>query len=157
MKWTLILADQDIKQEIMNWGTGVTIAILAFMAFILSMVVQTFTRDADLIQDDYYVNEANYDSDKAATKNYSSGEQNVIFQKTNKGVLLMSPGTEIQDGKILFYRADKKIWDREYSVNLDDNFSQVFPITDFHFGYYDIRLSWEDDGIAYLFEDEILM
>ena len=141
----------------MNWGKGITIAIIAFMAFILSMVVQTFQRDADLIQDDYYINEANYDSDKAAAKNYDLSELNVIFQRTNKGVLLMSPGQEIKDGTILFYRADKKLWDRKYPVNLDENYSQVFPINDFHNGYYDIQLSWEQEGIAYLFEDEILI
>ena len=40
----------------MNWGKGITIFMIAFMAFIGSMVYYAFTKNADLVQEDYYEN-----------------------------------------------------------------------------------------------------
>ena len=139
----------------MNWGTGITIAIVAFMTFILSMVVQTFSRDADLVQEDYYESEVNYDKNKEAEENFNASNKNVIFQTTPEGVLLMSPGTNIREGEVHFYRPDAKKWDKKYEVNLDENFSQLFPISDFHEGFYEVRLSWIEREKDFLVIDEI--
>ena len=46
--------DPDFKKIIMNWGKGITIAIVLFMGFIISFVVRAFNRDSDLISDNYY-------------------------------------------------------------------------------------------------------
>lgn len=139
----------------MNWGTGITIAIVAFMSFILTMVVQTFSRDADLVQEDYYESEVNYDKNKYAEENFNNSNKTVIFQKTEEGVLLMSPGSEITNGEVHFYRPDKKKWDKKYEVNTNENYSQLFPIADFHTGFYEVRLSWNDGQEDFLVVDEI--
>ena len=48
----------------MNYGRGITIFMIAFIAFIASMVYYAFTKNADLVRDDYYENELLYDQQK---------------------------------------------------------------------------------------------
>ena len=48
----------------MNYGKGITIFMIAFIAFIASMVYYAFTKNADLVRDDYYENELLYDQQK---------------------------------------------------------------------------------------------
>ena len=44
----------------MNWGKGVTIAFILFVGFIMFMVVGAFRENFDLVSDDYYLEEINY-------------------------------------------------------------------------------------------------
>ena len=52
----------------MNYGKGITIFMIAFIAFIASMVYYAFTKNADLVRDDYYENELLYDQQKEEQK-----------------------------------------------------------------------------------------
>ncbi|MCS7005281.1 MAG: FixH family protein [Cytophagales bacterium] len=40
-----------------NWGTGILIAIVIFMIFIISLGIYMITRPNDLIKKDYYEDE----------------------------------------------------------------------------------------------------
>ena len=55
----------------MNWGKGITIFMLAFIGFIGSMVYYAFTKNADLVRDDYYENELAFDQSKTDKSNYT--------------------------------------------------------------------------------------
>lgn len=141
----------------MNWGKGITLVIIAFMGFILSMVIKAFSKDADLVEEDYYENELLYNSEKDAAYNFENTEKTLVIQKTDKGVLLIMPGeNEVKNGVIEFYRPDKKTWDRTFDLNLDENYSQVFPKDEFHFGFYEIKVSWNDGEQDYIAKNELM-
>lgn len=52
----------------LNWGHGLTVFIVAFMALILSFVYRSFQRDIDLISPDYYQKEIAFQSQINAKK-----------------------------------------------------------------------------------------
>jgi hypothetical protein len=71
--------------KIMNWGKGITIFMVAFMAFIGSMVYYAFTKNADLVEEDYYENELNYDKNKESKSNYDVMEEESNAHSTRRG------------------------------------------------------------------------
>lgn len=141
----------------MNWGKGITIFMIAFMAFIGSMVYYAFTKNADLVDDNYYNNEINYDKNKESKSNYNILADKIILSQKEEGVVFQFPENVVQtiDGKITFYRPDQKKYDREFNLTLNENNQQVLDYTNFKEGYYDVSVEWTDGSKNYIFEDNI--
>lgn len=141
----------------MNWGKGITIFMVAFMAFIGSMVYYAFTKNADLVQEDYYENEINYDKNKESKANYDVMEEKVMLTQKEEGVVLEFPGHIVlaDEGKITFYRPDQKKFDREFDLKLNENHQQILSYENFKEGYYDVTVEWSDGAKNYIFEDQI--
>lgn len=140
----------------MNWGKGIAIAIGVFIIYIASFVYIAFTKDADLIRDDYYENELAFDDTKAKRLNYKNLAFNVEVEQNENGVKIRFPQdyNEIS-GSIFFYRPDKKKYDRSFDLNLDNIGEQVLAYDNFKEGYYDLSIDWKDKETEYLFETSI--
>jgi hypothetical protein len=141
----------------MNWGKGITIFMVAFMAFIGSMVYYAFTKNADLVEEEYYENEINYDKNKESKANYEVMEQKVMLTQKEEGVVLEFPEHVVlaEEGKITFYRPDQKKYDREFDLQLNENNQQILSYENFKEGYYDVTVEWSDGAKNYIFEDQI--
>lgn len=142
----------------MNWGKGITIAMLAFMAFIGSMVYYAFTRNADLVRDDYYENELAFNEIKEEKSNYTNLDEPINIVKNESGVFFTFPSNfkTVKDGEISFYRPDQKKYDRKFELKLDKNNNQNIEYSHFNTGYYDISIHWKDAANkGYIFESSI--
>ena len=53
----------------MNFGHGITIALIAFVIFILTLVTSFLRQDVDLEYTDYYTRELVFNETKEATEN----------------------------------------------------------------------------------------
>lgn len=141
----------------MNWGKGITIFMIAFMSFIVSMVYHAFTKNADLIEENYYENEVNYDRNKASKSNYAQLTDKITLTQREDGIVFTFP-SQIKpetEGKIIFYRPDQKKYDREFELQVNDKNEQVLDYTHFREGYYDVSVEWSDGIKSYIFEDHI--
>lgn len=140
----------------MNYGKGITIFMIAFIAFIASMVYYAFTKNADLVRDDYYENELLYDQQKEEQKNYASLSEKISINKEERGIVFYFPkNTNDYKGKINFYRPDQKKFDREFDLVVDKNYEQVLEYKNFKEGYYDVYIEYTSQGKGYLFQDKI--
>lgn len=141
----------------MNWGKGITIFMIAFMTFIGSMVYYAFTKNADLVEEEYYENEINYDKNKESKANYDVMEEKVMLTQKEEGVVLEFPEHVVlaDEGKITFYRPDQKKYDREFDLKLNENNQQILSYENFKEGYYDVTVEWSDGAKNYIFEDQI--
>jgi len=141
----------------MNWGKGITLFIAAFMVFIASMVVFAFTKDADLVRDDYYENELAYDKNKANKVNYQELNKKIVVSKTEAGIVFQFPESVNSEskGKITFYRPDQKKFDREFELDVDTIHQQILAYKNFKEGYYELQVEWTNGDITFLFEDKI--
>lgn len=143
----------------MNWGKGITIVLLAFMGFIGSMVYYAFTKNADLVRDDYYENELAFDQTKGEKANYTALEHKIYVEKNELGVNFIFPEDLNADkgGKIAFYRPDQKKFDCEFELDINSDHIQRLPYSNFRDGYYDISIHWTDaNNTTYIFESNIL-
>ena len=66
-----------------NWGTGIVITIIAFIAFIMYFVITMSTDNAyshDLVTDKYYQEELNYQEEINAEKNAKKLSENIKIE-----------------------------------------------------------------------------
>lgn len=141
----------------LNWGHGITLAILAFMSFIIYIVVQTYSLNADLVQDDFYEEEIRTNDKKLMGQNYAKLNAKIEVEQKETGIIVRFP-EELANasGRIQFYRRDDKRLDKFYEINLDKNNTQTLAYSEFLTGAYDIKIECEKNKVKYLHQSSIL-
>ena len=77
-----------------NWGTGIAIAIVGFISFIMYFVITMSTDNTyshDLVTDKYYQQELEYQKQIDAEKNASNLENNIKIIPTKEGLQIQFP------------------------------------------------------------------
>jgi hypothetical protein len=142
----------------MNWGKGIALVLITFIIYISSFVYVAFTKNADLVSEDYYENELSYDQTKAEKANFIALNSKIQIDKEVEGIIFQFPNEleQLKEGSIEFYRPDQKKYDRSFDINLADGNIQAIDYNNFVDGYYDISIRWEDqDDKAYIYESSI--
>lgn len=145
----------------LNWGTGIVLAFIGFIGFILFFVIQMNTNkklDHDLVTEDYYEQELEYQNDIDKEKNAKKLKQNISWEKTSEGILIKFPQDfEIKNitGKVFLYRPSNKQFDFETAISLS-NHNMLIPDTRLLDGRWNIKVDWQYNGIQYLYKKEIV-
>lgn len=143
-----------------NWGTGIVIAFVLFIAFIMYFVINMIVVDKydhDLVTDDYYQEELKHQDEIDKLNNAKNLKQNVSWKKTNEGLLISFPEnldpTKIK-GKVFLYRPSNEKLDSETSISLSDNI-MLIPKNRLLDGRWNIIIDWQYNGVSYLYKKEI--
>ena len=143
-----------------NWGTGIVLAFVAFIAFIMYFVVLS-TRDPasnhDLVTEDYYRKELKYQEDLDAARNLEEIEGGVTATITDKGLEIEFPGfmnPEKIRGKVSLYRPSNKQLDFETPIQIS-NKHLLIPKSRLLDGRWDIRVYWTYEGKPYLYRQRL--
>ncbi len=97
-----------------NWGTGIVLAFIGFISFIMYFVINMNINkkyDHDLVTEDYYKQELNFQNDLNKENNAKSLEKDLTWKKTKEGILIMFPNNlDIKNikGKVFLYRPSNK-------------------------------------------------
>ena len=78
----------------LNWGTGVVIAFILFISFIMYFVIAMNTDknlDHDLVNDNYYKQELEYQNDINKEKKSKELDSKITWKKTPEGMLISFP------------------------------------------------------------------
>ncbi|TSJ44956.1 FixH family protein [Fluviicola chungangensis] len=75
----------------MNWGKRIIIGMVLFMAFILTLVTIMMRQKIDLVEEDYYTRELNYDDQLNAQKNYASANEKISLESKADSILIHFP------------------------------------------------------------------
>jgi len=143
-----------------NWGTGIVLAIIGFIAFILYFVITMTTDkrfDFDLVVEDYYKKEIGFQEELDARKNAASLSEKLQIEQTSEGVVLVFPesiAADVKNGSVYFYRVAQKVLDFEKPLALENN-RMLIPNSEILSGRWDITISWEADGKNYMVKEQI--
>lgn len=101
----------------MNWGKGIIIGMGLFMGFILTMVIIMMRQKIDLVEEDYYKRELNYDDQFNAQKMYASTVEKISLQSKTDSLLITFP-KDFQSQKVTihFQRPNDKNSDISFTV-----------------------------------------
>lgn len=138
-----------------NWGTGIVIAIVLFMSFILYFVITMTTNpkyEFDLVVEDYYKKEIGFQDELDARNNAARLAYKIEVTHDDSGVQLNIPeeiSSQMSDGKVFFYRLNQKELDFELPIDLTQNQMQI-PAEMLKNGRWDITISWEMNGKKYI-------
>lgn len=141
-----------------NWGTGITIFLVLFMGFILSMVVMAHQTKTELYAVDYYHQEVNYQDKIDAKSRGNNFQKDVQFDHTENGDFRMNCPQEILQAnrvEIYFYRSNNSADDRRFSLDKFTKSPVIIRKEDLVAGAYQVELTWSVDSKLHLVKSEI--
>ncbi|MCL5128794.1 FixH family protein [Algibacter sp. L4_22] len=145
-----------------NWGTGVVLAFIGFITFIMYFVISMFSSENfknDLVTEDYYGAELLYQNDINKIKNSEELTENVSYLQTSAGLKIVFPkefDSKKITGKVFLYRPSNKQLDFETSiVSLSDS-NLLIPDKRLVDGRWNIKIDWQYKGNSYLFKESII-
>ena len=145
----------------LNWGFGVVVAFVGFIGFILYFVITMSSNNKyshDLVANDYYKRELNYQKDIEATKNAKKLKENIKIERVKEGLKIHFPkllNVKSIKGKVFLYRLSNKQLDFETPIVISDSSYLLMPDKRLLDGRWNIIVDWTYNGQSYLFKKEI--
>lgn len=139
----------------MNWGKGLTIVIIAFMSFILYMVITLMTKgNADLVSEDYYKKEIEYEKEISALKNTEASKEKVAVMDKGDFIIFQFPTTKnIENIEIQLLRPnnDKK----DVTVTEKNTKNVMIEKKKLEKGIYKASIHYTSQGQRFLQKEEL--
>ncbi|GAA4239112.1 FixH family protein [Postechiella marina] len=143
-----------------NWGTGIVLAFIGFISFIMYFIITMNSGnkyDHDLVSEDYYADELQYQNDINKLENTKTLTTNVRYERTDAGLLITFPERfdyKQITGNMFLYRPSNKQLDFETAISLS-NSNLLIPDNRLVDGRWNIKIDWEYHGKSYLFKESI--
>ena len=131
-----------------NWGTGIVLAFIGFISFIMYFIISMNTNSDyqhDLVTEDYYKAELEYQNDINKEENAKILEKNIRWKKTDEGIIIEFPkNLDIKNitGKVFLYRPSNKQLDFEIKISLS-NHNLLIPDKRLLDGRWNIKVYWQ--------------
>ncbi len=143
-----------------NWGTGIVLAFIGFISFIMYFVIQMNMEnraDHELVTKDYYKKELAYQKEIDAEKNAVVHNAKLQITKSEKGVLIAFPENfepKKITGKVSLYRPSNRHLDVNFPISLS-NTHLLIPDNRLVDGRWDITIEWSYNGNSFLHKEKI--
>tara|TARA_R110002073_G_scaffold72537_1_gene177428 strand:- start:422907 stop:423356 length:450 start_codon:yes stop_codon:yes gene_type:complete len=145
-----------------NWGTGIVIAFVLFMSFILFFIIKASTQEKysyDLVSEEYYKDELNYQSD--IDKYNNTKELGVVlkFLKIPEGIEVVFPNnyqTITIKGNMSLYRPSNQSLDLDIPFVLSKQTTLLIPDNKLVGGRWDIKVHWTQQDKEFLYKKEFV-
>lgn len=142
----------------LSWGTGIFIAMLSFMIFILSFVYKAVALDEyqhELVSEDYYKDELHYQEEIDKLNNAGKLNQDILIRNSDQGVHISFPKTIDESsikGEITFQRLSNQKLDFTEAIKLSSH-EQLIPAEKLVSGKWIIKIDWKTGTDEYLYKD----
>ena len=143
----------------MNWGNRILFLYLGFVALIITLVVVSFSQKVDLVAQDYYARELNFESEIVKMKNEGAlVEKPKVFLRNDQ--LLISFPAAFKDkkitGSVLVYKPSDA--NADYTQAIDAIKGEVNIATqNFSAGMRKVKIDWKVDSLYYLTESVVVI
>lgn len=146
----------------MNWGWKIVLVYSAFVVMTLGMVFYFMGHKVDLVADDYYKQEIQYQDQIDKMTNAKSLKQPIVFviSSARRTVSLGFPEAHLQEGlkgNIQFYRPSDSSLDKTFDIKTNASGEQVIAVGSLKKGLWKIKVSWTAGNTAYYDEKVITL
>ena len=145
-----------------NWGTGIVIAIVLFMGFILFFVLSVQANhkyDNELVVEEYYKQERILQKKIDKEENSVALTHNVAVANTAQGLIITFPqgfNNHKIKGKVSLYRPSSRGLDFEIPISLSAPY-MLIPKSALAGGRWDITIDWSYQGKGYLSSEKLVI
>ncbi len=142
----------------MNWGTKIVLGMIAFMLFIIGMVIYMFkVHDNDaLVENDYYEKGINYDQEYTAKKNTFDENATPDVKITEHQLVIALK--EAADYKVLLLRPSSAKMDvRLQGRTLGAENLIIMDTDSLAQGLWSLNVSWKVNGKDYSYKKNITL
>jgi len=143
-----------------NWGTGIIIASAVFMIFVIFTGLTLMNQKVDLVTDNYYEKELNYQEHIDKESRTGQLNNNVeITQAGSKVIIALSDSGSVSTiaGGIKFYRPSDSSQDFTRKLMLNKNGMQEVDVSSCEKGYWKIQVNWSANNVDYYFEKPLMI
>ncbi|MBK9247317.1 MAG: FixH family protein [Ignavibacteria bacterium] len=146
---------QTKKQRGRPWLWGTIIVYCLFASGTLGFVFFASSQKVDLVSEDYYKQELQYqqhietvkrtgDAAKKVQWNLSADATSIDFQIPNSAT-----------GTIRFYRPASSTLDKSFAMKAGSDGVQRIPVADIAKGYWKVKIEWKEQNNSYYEETEV--
>jgi hypothetical protein len=142
-----------------NWGTGIALAYSAFALMIIAFVVNSFSKQIDLVTPEYYAKELVFQKQIEKEKRSRELTEDVSFMMDKDHLNLQFPEemkTQKISGKVQFFCPIDAKKDISFQIETDPNGKQTIALDQVKTGRYKLQISWEANGLEYYKEGVIV-
>ena len=139
----------------MNWGKGIVLAFICFATFIGYMVTRAFQEEFDLVTENHYAREINFQEKLVKLANTASSGMSVKIKQELAHILIEFPDKSAE-GTIEFYHPSREIFDKTFAIDLKDG-AQRIAKTELISGNYRVNINWQVKGQDFLQESKIFI
>lgn len=144
-----------------TWAHGIILALGSFIAFILFMIFifPTGQKNSELVTNDYYEDELQYQKVIDAKNNATSLPQLPEYKQTAEGITIAFPQNVKPDGnKVDFhlYRTEDSNLDVKNSVTVDGSNSIKIPKKVIFPGSYTLKINWKEKDKPFQVDYDLL-
>lgn len=139
----------------MDWGKGIILTIIGFVALIMTMVVISVRMDGiELVTENYYEEEIKYQDRIDESKSANDLDREVIsFDAQSKVIELDLPnGTK---GSLQLFRPSDSSLDQEIQLDVTHSGITQIPLKELKSGYWKVQLNWTENGVDHYQEKKI--
>lgn len=143
-----------------NWGTGILLSIIIFMAILVGLVYIFMNQDVDLVTRDYYGKELRYQNQIDKINNTSEMGKEVGISFLNNSVQLTFPDSVYDKkaaGTVYFYRPSGSKKDFSLPLAVTDKNEQVINTVKLDKGLWKIKVEWGMEGKDFYSEKSIII
>ncbi len=146
-----------MKKSSNFWPYGIVAAFLIFCSFMIGFAVYSSQHKTELVADDYYDQEIQYQQVIDGKKRLSTLSRPVKVTASAEQILIEIPDELMQadSGHIRFYRPSNENWDFRAEWVVFQAGSYSLPASDFVSGPYQLVMQAYKDGDLYFHEQRI--
>jgi hypothetical protein len=140
-----------------NWGTGIAIFLVLFLAAAAAFIIFAINQDVNLVHKDYYEKGVDYSEQMKTTSRSEVFQDKIQVNSAASGLLVTvdsTLATTIDSGKVILYRPSGKEFDIEMPLEKPGN-SVEFPAENLIRGRYILKLHWYASGVKYEIEKTV--
>ena len=148
-----------MKSIKINWGVGITVLYLGFVAMILLLVSMSIGEKIDLVTEHYYEEELGFQEKINKKQRAAALAEPVTWEVKTDGIDIAFPAT-IQDaditGEINLYCPSNDKNDRKFKISTHLH-NQFIPVSQVPEGTYHLQIDWKNKEHTYWNEDVIVI
>lgn len=138
----------------MNWGKGLTIAMVLFIGFITTMVVIMISHNVELENPEYYKMDLAYNGEMEALGRENQLVNHIEFIQNDSSFLVRVPANEfITDVSIFFHRPNDE--SQDFVVEIGEKRLEKISMDKLNPGIYNIEVRFFAKGKACLQNERI--
>lgn len=140
----------------MNWGHGIAIFFTCFVAFITFLVVKSHQQNIDLVTENYYQQELQYQHQIEKIQNNQQLEEKVKITADKGEVYLHFPKLSGPvEGQVQVFRPSDARFDLTEELKPDSQNQQQIATSTLPPGFYRIKINWQAGGQDYYTEETL--
>lgn len=139
----------------MNWGKGIVLTIIGFVALIMTMVIISVRMDGiELVTENYYEEEIKYQGRIDESKSAMELDREVIFYNSQTKLIELDLPNGSKGSLQLFRPSDSSL-DQKINLEVTHSGKTEVSLKELKTGYWKVQLSWSENGVDHYQEKEI--